>query len=59
MSEIRVNVVSLYYEQHGAGESILCIHGTGSSAAFWIDATRQLATHGRTIVYDRRGFARS
>ena len=59
MSEIAVNGVSLYYEEHGAGEPILCIHGTGSSAAFWIDATRELATHGRTIAYDRRGFARS
>lgn len=59
MCEIRVNGVSLYYEEHGAGEPILCIHGTGTSAAFWVDATRELATHGRTIVYDRRGFARS
>ena len=59
MSEIAVNGISLYYEEHGAGEPILCIHGTGSSAAFWVDATHELATHGRTIVYDRRGFARS
>jgi esterase len=51
--------VSLYYEEHGAGEPILCIHGTGSSAALWFDAAHELATHGRTIVYDRRGFARS
>jgi esterase len=59
MSEIRVNGVSLYYEEHGAGEPILCIHGTGSSAALWVDAAAEVATHGRTIVYDRRGFARS
>jgi esterase len=59
MSEIRVNGVTLHYEELGAGEPILCIHGTGSSAAFWVDATRELATHGRTIAYDRRGFARS
>jgi esterase len=59
MSEIRVNGVTLYYEELGAGEPILCIHGTGSSAAFWADATRELAAHGRTIAYDRRGFARS
>jgi pimeloyl-ACP methyl ester carboxylesterase len=59
MSEMRVNGVRLYYEEHGAGDPILCIHGTGSSAAFWVDATHELATHGRTIVYDRRGFARS
>lgn len=59
MPENRFNGVSLYYEEHGAGEPILCIHGTGSSAAFWVDATHELARHGRTIVYDRRGFARS
>ena len=59
MSEIRVNGVSLYYEEHGAGEPILCIHGTGSSAALWVDAAAELATHGRAIVYDRRGFSRS
>jgi pimeloyl-ACP methyl ester carboxylesterase len=59
MSEIRVNDVSLYYEERGAGEPILCIHGTGSSAVMWADAVDELATHGRTIVYDRRGSFRS
>jgi pimeloyl-ACP methyl ester carboxylesterase len=59
MSEIRVNGVSLYYEEHGAGEPILCIHGTGSSSVLWSDAADELGTFGRTIVYDRRGFSRS
>ena len=59
MPEIRVNGVSLYYEEHGAGEPIVCLHGSGSSAALWIDAAEELATRGRTIVYDRRGFSRS
>ena len=59
MSEIRVNGMSLYYEEHGSGEPILCIHGTGSSSALWVDAAAELATRGRTIVYDRRGFGRS
>jgi esterase len=59
MPEIRVNGVSLYYAEHGTGEPILCIHGTGSSAALWVDAAAELARHGRTIIYDRRGFARS
>jgi esterase len=59
MSEIRVNGVLLYYEEHGAGEPIVCIHGTGSSSALWSEAAVELAKHGRTIVYDRRGFARS
>jgi esterase len=56
---IRVNGVGLYYEEHGAGEPILCIHGTGSSSALWRDAAAVLATRGRTILYDRRGSSRS
>jgi esterase len=59
MSEIRVNGISLYYEDHGSGDPIVCIHGTGSSAAFWADAAEELAMHGRAIVYDRRGCFRS
>jgi esterase len=54
-----VNGVSLYYEEHGSGEAIVGLHGAGSSAAFWSDAARELATRGRTIVYDRRGHFRS
>jgi pimeloyl-ACP methyl ester carboxylesterase len=59
MTEIRVNGVSLHYEEHGAGEPILCIHGTGSSGAFWAEAAEELGTRGRAIVYDRRGCFRS
>jgi pimeloyl-ACP methyl ester carboxylesterase len=59
MSEIRVNGISLYFEEHGAGEPIVCIHGTSSSAAVWGGAVGELATRGRTIVYDRRGCFRS
>jgi pimeloyl-ACP methyl ester carboxylesterase len=57
--EVRVNGVRLYYEEHGAGEAILCIHGTGSSAAAWAGAVEELARRGRTIAYDRRGSSRS
>ena len=59
MPKLRVNGVSLHYEEQGAGEPILCIHGTGSSAALWSDAAGELATHGRAIAYDRRGCSRS
>ncbi len=59
MPEISVNGVSLYYEEHGSGEPILCIHGTGSSVELWRGPAVELATRGRTIVYDRRGFGRS
>lgn len=59
MSVIRVNGVALYYEERGAGEPIVCIHGTSSSAAVWGEAVDELAKHGRTISYDRRGCFRS
>ena len=57
--EVRANGVSLYYEEYGAGEPILGIHGTGSSSALWSEAAAALGTRGRAIVYDRRGFGRS
>ena len=59
MPEIRVNGVRLHYEEHGSGEPILCIHGTGSSVALWSAAAAELGRRGRAIVYDRRGFSRS
>jgi pimeloyl-ACP methyl ester carboxylesterase len=51
--------VRLYYEEHGSGAPILCIHGAGSSALVWSEAVRELARLGRVISYDRRGCTRS
>ena len=60
MPQAHVNGVRLYYEEHGRGDPILCIHGTSSSAMVWRRAaTTELATLGRVIVYDRRGCTRS
>jgi pimeloyl-ACP methyl ester carboxylesterase len=56
---VPVEGVSLYYEEHGTGAPILCIHGTGSSSLLWGSAAAELGRHGRAIVYDRRGFSRS
>lgn len=60
MSDVEVNGVRLYYEEHGRGDPILVIHGTGSSAMVWSRrAVRALSEIGRVIVYDRRGCTRS
>lgn len=59
MATVALNGVDLYVEEQGLGEPILGIHGTPSSSALWTDAARELARHGRCIVYDRRGFGRS
>jgi esterase len=57
--EAHVNGIRLYYEEHGEGAAIACIHGAGSSALVWTDAVEELARLGRVIAYDRRGCTRS
>jgi esterase len=60
MAEANVNGVRLYYEEHGQGDPILCIHGTSSAAMVWRpSAIEALSRLGRVIVYDRRGCTRS
>lgn len=60
MAEVDVNGVRIYYEEHGQGDPILCIHGTASSAKVWRPAAvATLSALGRLILYDRRGCTRS
>src|SRR5437667_1786656 len=60
MAELNANGVRLYYEEHGRGDPILCIHGTSSSAMVWRPAAiDELSEQGRVILYDRRGCTRS
>lgn len=59
MPTITVNGVGIFFAEAGRGEPILGIHGTPSSSLLWADAARELAEHGRCIVYDRRGFGSS
>ena len=54
-----MNGIRLYYEEHGEGAPILCVHALGSSAIMWGDAVGELARRGRVITYDRRGCGRS
>jgi len=54
-----MKIDGLYYEEHGSGAPILCIHGAGSSTLLWADAIEKLAGLGRVIAYDRRGCSRS
>jgi pimeloyl-ACP methyl ester carboxylesterase len=59
MTSRRSNECDLYYEQHGEGVPILLIHPAGSTASTWGRAAEELASVGRVIAYDRRGYARS
>jgi pimeloyl-ACP methyl ester carboxylesterase len=50
MPELQVNGVRLYYEAHGQGPPILCVHGTGGSTLMWAAAVPELARLGRVLV---------
>ncbi len=52
--------IELYYEDQGAGQPVVLIHGYPLNGHSWERQTRDLLTAGyRVITYDRRGFGNS
>ena len=52
--------IEIHYEDHGAGEPLVLIHGYPLNGNSWERQERELLTNGyRVISYDRRGFGRS
>ena len=52
--------IDLYYEDHGAGNPVVLIHGYPLSGASWEKQLPVLLNAGhRVITYDRRGFGKS
>ena len=52
--------IELYYEDQGAGQPIVLIHGYPLNGHSWERQTRELLADGyRVITYDRRGFGKS
>ena len=52
--------IEIHYEDHGAGEPVVLIHGYPLNGNSWERQERELLAHGfRVISYDRRGFGRS
>ena len=52
--------INLYYEDHGAGQPVVLIHGWPLSGRSWEKQTTALLAAGyRVITYDRRGFGES
>jgi pimeloyl-ACP methyl ester carboxylesterase len=50
---------SIYWEEHGAGEPLLCVMGLSADAVAWALNTPALAERHRTIVFDNRDVGRS
>ena len=52
--------IELYYEDHGAGQPVVLIHGYPLDGGSWEKQTATLLNAGyRVITYDRRGFGKS
>ena len=52
--------IDLYYEDHGAGQPVVLIHGFPFSGTAWEKQVAALVDAGyRAITYDRRGFGKS
>ncbi|WP_285241737.1 alpha/beta hydrolase [Pseudarthrobacter sp. MEB009] len=52
--------IELYYEDHGAGQPVVLIHGYPLDGSSWEKQTAALLAAGyRVITYDRRGFGKS
>jgi len=52
--------IDLYYEDHGAGQPVVLIHGYPLSGRAWDKQVPELLDDGRRVItYDRRGFGKS
>jgi non-heme chloroperoxidase len=54
------STIDIYYEDHGAGQPVVLIHGFPLNGASWEKQVPMLLDAGhRVIFYDRRGFGKS
>ncbi len=59
MPEVRVNGVSLTYDDAGSGPAVILVHGNVASARWWEKVSPLLEGRYRVIAPDLRGFGRS
>lgn len=60
MGRIEVDGAELAFDEQGAGEPLVLVHGTGAQASSWGRSVGDLAAGGyRVLAYDRRGYGRS
>lgn len=59
MPKIKVDQINVFYEVQGEGETIVFIHGLGSSSQDWVYQTEFFSDHYRVIAYDVRGHGQS
>ncbi len=52
---VKLNGIELYYEEHGAGEPLVLLHGFSGSGQAWKPYLDTFAAHYRVITVDMRG----
>ena len=55
MPLVSLDHIELHYESEGQGETVVCIHGLGSSGADWAFQVPALREHFQVITPDLRG----
>lgn len=56
---VRLGNLEIYYEEYGAGEPLVLLHGFGGSGQNWYAFKEMLARHYRLILVDLRGHGHS
>jgi len=59
MAIAEVNGQRLYYETHGDGEPLLCVHGLSCDTLAWLPQIQAFAGAHRTVIFDNRDVGRS
>jgi pimeloyl-ACP methyl ester carboxylesterase len=60
MSFLEINGRSIYYEDHGKGDTVLLLHHGFASSGMWKGIYPSFVKAGyRVVMYDRRGYGRS
>jgi 3-oxoadipate enol-lactonase len=59
MAIAEVNRQRLYYEVHGEGEPLLCVHGLACDTLAWIPQVQAFAAAHRTVIFDNRDVGQS
>jgi pimeloyl-ACP methyl ester carboxylesterase len=59
MAIAEANGQQLYYEIHGDGEPLLCVHGLSCDTLTWIPQIEAFAAEHRTVIFDNRDVGQS
>jgi 3-oxoadipate enol-lactonase len=59
MSIAEVNGQQLYYEIHGDGEPLLCVHGLACDTLAWLPQLAAFSGEFRTVIFDNRDVGQS